>query len=553
MERPVGGDQSRQSIRALQFPVNLQRNALCYAADSNWYGRISFLGLRPGFAISSKRGPTQTFKQFLRLSIRFAGVIGAVGAVTTIDLRVIHVNSPTAALSFLLLILALATRAGLKESILASVASMLAYNFFFLPPVGTFTIADPQNWVALFVFLATGITASQLSSSAKRKAEEASLREHEVQRMYDFSRALMLRESERSLPDHITQKISELFGVPEVSYYDRETDSVCTLVTTDPLIQEAMLRDACTTGEIRRQPESDALIAPVRLGGRSLGSLGIAGSARISEVALQAIAQLVAIAIERARAQQAAARIEAARQNEQLKSTLLDALAHEFKTPLTSVKAAVTAMLARGAFGEMEQDLLSVIEEEADHLNDLVTEAIELARISAGPVKLHRESYSVEELISSAIVPLRRLTAERVLEVTIEPELPPIRIDRRLSELALRQVLDNALKYSPASSQVEIMAERENDAIVIRVSNAGLAIPKPEQDLIFQKFYRGHDVQGRVTGTGMGLAIAREIIEAHGGRIWLNSEPGKTIQFSFTLPAMLSGERARVHQTQTVA
>jgi two-component system sensor histidine kinase KdpD len=481
------------------------------------------------------------------------GVIAAVAAVTTVDFRIIHVNSPAAALSYLLLILALATRVGLQESILASVASMLAYNFFFLPPINTFTIADPQNWVALFVFLATAITASQLSSSARRKAEEASLREQEIQRMYEFSRALMLRENERSLADQITQKISELFGVPEVAFYDRETDSVCMLATADPLIQEPMLRDSARTGEIRRQAESAALIVPVRLGGRSLGSLGIAGSARISEVALQAIAQLVAIGLERARAQQAAARTEAARQNEQLKSTLLDALAHEFKTPLTSIKAAVTTMLSRGTFVEMEQDLLSVIEEETDHLNNLVTEAIELARISAGPVKLHRESYSVDELISSAMVPLRRLTEDRVLEVTVEPSLPPIEIDRRLSELALRQVLDNALKYSPASSEIQITVGREGDGIVISVSNAGPAVPNAEQDLIFAKFYRGRDARGRVPGTGMGLAIAREIIEAHGGRIWLDSVPGRRIQFSLTLPAMSSGERARTRQPQTVA
>jgi two-component system sensor histidine kinase KdpD len=495
----------------------------------------------------------QGFAHLLRLFVRLIGVIGAVAAVTVIDVRLLHLNSATAAFSFLLLILGLATRLGLKESILASLVGMLAYNFFFLPPIGTFTIADPQNWVALFVFLVTAITASQLSSSARRKAEEAAFREQEVQRMYNFSRALMLRDDERTLPDEITQKISELFDVQDVSLYDREADSVSTIAPPGSPLQEAFLRDVATTGEMWRKPESTALIVPLRLGGRSMGSLGVAGSNRISDVALQAIAQLVAIGLERARAQDLAVRAEAARQNEQLKSILLDALAHEFKTPLTSIKAAATAVLSRNGLDAIEEDLLTVVDEEADHLNNLVTEAIELARIGTGPVKLHRELCSADELISSSIAQLRHLTEERILEVTVKRDLPAIEIDRKLGELALRQLLNNALKYSPPSSLIQITAESESDAIVFGVSNAGSGIPKAEQDLIFEKFYRGRDVRARVAGTGMGLTIAREIVEAHGGRIWLKSESGKGVQFSFTLPTITSRKSLQDQQPQIVA
>ena len=481
------------------------------------------------------------------------GVVAAVAAVTAIDFRLLHVNSPTAAFSFLLVVLGFATRVGLKESIIASLAGMLAYNFFFLPPIGQFTIADPQNWVALFVFLVTAITVSQLSSSARRKAAEAASREQEVQRMYDFSRALMLRDDERSLPVQIMQKISELFGVQDVSFYDRETDSVSKTAPPGSPLQEALLRDVAQTGEIWRKPESGALIAPVRLGGRSLGSLGVDGIKRISEVALLAIAQLVAIALERARAQDVAARAEAARQNEQLKSTLLDALAHEFKTPLTSIKAAATTVLSRDTLDAVEQDLLTVVDEEADHLNNLVTEAIELARIGAGPVKLERESCSAQDLISSAIAQLRRLTEGRVLDVAVERDLPPMVIDRRLAELALRQLLNNALKYSTPSSLIQITAESQADAIVFEVSNAGPGIPKTEQDRIFEKFYRGREVRALIPGTGMGLTIAREIIQAHGGQIWLNSESGKGVQFSFTLPTTAARRPLGNRQTRTVA
>jgi len=496
------------------------------------------------------RTPMHSLIHFPRFVLRLTAVLGAVAAVTAVNHVLLRVNSSTAAFSFLLLILALATKVGLTESIVASLASMLAYNFFFLPPIGTFTIADPQNWVALFVFLVTAITASQLSSSARRKAEEAASREQEVQRMYEFSRALMLRDDERTLPDQIVQKISELFGAEDVSFYDRKSDAICSLGLLDSPLQVSQLREVARSGEVWRKPESSAMIAPIRLGGRSLGSLGVAGANGLTEIALQAVAQLVAIALERARTQEFAARAEAARQNEQLKTTLLDALAHEFKTPLTSIKAAASTVLSRNRLDELEQDLLTVVDEETDHLNSLVNEALELARISAGRVRLQRELCSANELISSATGQLRRLREERVLEIRIEPDLPSLLVDRRLTELALRQLLNNALKYSPPSSLIQVSVEGQGDSIVVGVFNVGPGIQEAEQALVFQKFYRGRNVREQIPGTGMGLAIAKEIVEAHGGRIWLTSEPEKSVQFFLTLPTVTSRKRLKDHETK---
>jgi len=511
--------------------------------------------LRPktGWRNTEGRTTLPRSSPFLRRVCRFLGVAVAVAALTAIDFRVVHANSATAAFSYLLLILGLATRAGLPESIAASFASTLAYNFFFLPPIGTLTVADPQNWVALVAFLVTAITASQLSTSARRKAEEAGFRQQELQRMYNFSRALMLKSDEPSLANQITRQISELFDAQDVWFYDCATNSVCKITTPPSPLEESLLREVGTGGQIWRKTERGALIVPVRLGGRCLGSLGVAGAAFVSEVALQAIAQLVAIAMERTRAQELTARAEAARQNEQLKSTLLDALAHEFKTPLTSIKAAATTVLSRNTLNEMERDLVSVVDEEADHLDRLVSEAIELARIGASPVTLHREPCSVDELISSAVTQLRRLSEGRVLELAIKRDLPLIEIDRRLSELALRQLLNNALKYSPPSSAIQVTAESQGDNVMLRVCNAGQGIPRSEQDLIFEKFYRGREARARIAGTGMGLTIARDIIEAHGGRIWLASEPAKGVQFSFTLPTFASVKAIRQQRQQTVA
>jgi two-component system sensor histidine kinase KdpD len=281
----------------------------------------------------------------------------------------------------------------------------------------------------------------------------------------------------------------------------------------------------------------------VRLGGRTLGSFGWSG-AELSSAAGSAVAQLAAIAVERAREQQIANRMEAARQNEQLKATLLDALAHEFKTPLTSIKAAITTVLSQREHNPVEHELLTVADEEADHLTRLVTETIKIARIEAGQVKLHPQPCSASALISSALAKLKAAHDGRDIQVNASADLPEMEIDTDLGELALRQLIVNALKYAPPSSPIRISAEKENgNFIAIHVANDGPGIPVSEQEIIFEKFYRSRDVRGRIPGTGMGLTIAREIIKAHNGRVWVESAPGAGVRFSLTLPVTtLDGE-----------
>ena len=487
--------------------------------------------------------------KLIRSALTWIASLGAVLLLTFVDFRILHVNSATAGFSFLLLVLALATRVGLRESITASFASMLAYNFFFLPPVGTFTIADPQNWVALITFLATAITAGTLSTNAKRRAEEASEREQEMRRMYNFSRSLMLGDNERSLANHIIQQLSVSFSLENVSLYDLETDTVFQIAHEGGGVPESLLRRVAASGETWGERES-ATVVPVRLGRGSLGSVGIARGGAISEVALEAVAQLIAIAIERARAQQIAGQLEATRQNEQLKSTLLDALAHEFKTPVTAVKAAITTLLSRPKNDAVEVELLTVIDEEADRMTKLVNDSIEMARIGSGPVEPHRALCSAEALISSTVRELRPGLSERELQVTVEPDLPPINVDAKLSGLALRQVLDNAFKYSPPGTAVRVEASRLDDRfIVMRVANEGSAIPLTEQTLLFEEFYRGREARSRVPGTGLGLNITREIIQRQGGRIWMESGPGQGVKVLFTLPVEQKLEAIPAEQT----
>lgn len=471
----------------------------------------------------------------LHRTIGIALALAAVAGITAAEFSVVHVNSATAAFSYLLLVLALATRKGLAESLAASFASILCYNYFFLPPIGNLTIADPQNWVALVTFLVTSITASHLSSSAREQAEEATARQQELERLQEFTTALMIGDAERSIVSQIAQQIARVFELPSVAFYDAASDAVC-LAGRNPGANLAELRLASQNDNIVRDLPKDLAVVPVHLGGSALGSFAAAGAASLSDLALKAIAQASAIAMERARAQEVSSRADATRRHEELKSTLLDALAHEFKTPLTSIRAATTTLLARPGRTATDHELLTIADEEADRLTRLVNEALETTRVSSGDVQLHREPINAEALITSAFDPIRAVCDDRQIEFSLAPNLPKLDIDPNLAGLALRQLLNNALKYAPPASPIRISTARTENFVTFQVQNEGPGIPANEQKAIFEKFYRGSEARSRVPGTGLGLTIARGIVEAHGGSISVESEPGQSTRFTISLP-----------------
>ena len=252
------------------------------------------------------------------------GALGIVGGITFLYYRLLAVNNVTVALSFVLAVLAIATRWGLVEALIASVAGVLCFNYFFLPPVGTFTIADPQNWVALSAFVVTAVIASQLSANARKRALESTHRQHEMERLYKLSRSLLLLDVHGPLAQEITNSIAQVFELTGVAFYDRSSDRIHRAGPRDIPVDAAKLRDAALQGTVFRDTTINTTVIPISLGGKPMGSLGIQGS-QISETALHAIANLMAITLERSHAEDVATRAEAARQSEELKSTMLDA------------------------------------------------------------------------------------------------------------------------------------------------------------------------------------------------------------------------------------
>src|SRR5437867_6518101 len=474
-----------------------------------------------------KRKPIQTL-------VRVLGTLLIIAAITAFYFFIFNqANSITIAMTFLLATLGVATAWGLLEAIIASVAGMLCFNFFFLPPVFTFYLADTQNWVALFVFLVTAVIASQLSTTVKQRALEATRQREEMERLYELSRTLMLVDKESPTAGQISQRIAQVFGVSGVAVFDRETDQIYRTGAMDIPVSDTKLRDSALQATGFHDPEANLFVLPLSLGREPVGSLAIYGGS-ILDTALHAIENLAAILMARERAEAVATRMEAARQNEAMKSMLLDALAHEFKTPLTSIKAAASSILDAGT--PAQKELVAVIEEESDRLDSLVSETIRMARIEAGDLRLHKRPRVASDLIRTALQKLKILLEDRDVRIEAGADLPEMMVDAELVELTIRQLLTNALKYSNPESPIIIRAAAADGVVKLSVKDFGPGIAPKNLLKIFEKYYRVEDNTARIPGTGIGLSIARDIVKAHGGDIWVEGVLGEGSEFFFTLP-----------------
>jgi two-component system, OmpR family, sensor histidine kinase KdpD len=462
---------------------------------------------------------------------RLAGAVAAVAGITTAYFQFIHVNPTTVALTYIVAILLIATKWGIAGSTAAALAAILGFNLFFLPPVGTLTIADPQNWVALVAFLITAIVASQLSGRARRRNLDAISRQRDLERLYALSRALLLSDHSAPIPAAIARHIADVFDLEAVALYDHRAGTVSLGGPKEATAIEGRLREVARQATSFRDA-SGMIVTAIQLGGVPIGSLAIT-DAGLSDTVLQSIANLVAIGLERARGQEAATRAEAARQSGELRATMLDAVAHELKTPLTSMKAAAADLTGSTSPDSRDRELITIIDEELDRLQVLVTDAIQMLRIDAGDFKVHRDRHVLVDIVDSTLRALEaRLDGHPVIKQI--PDDLVIDVDRDLLHLALRQLLDNAVKYSPQTSTIQIAAAT-NGSIDIAVRNSDSTIPEREQPHVFERFYRGTGA-GHIPGTGMGLAIVQQIAQAHGGALKVSSAPETGTEFTMSFP-----------------
>ena len=493
-------------------------------------------GKHPGSGPMTAAGAREVPWQLAKALRSYALGVLAVLAITVVYRHEPIVNVTTVGFTFLLAILVAAAVSGFGTSLLMSVAAAAAYDYFFIPPIYEWNISDPQNWVALTAFVITAAVGSALSASARRQTRVARRQRVEAEQLYSLSQRLLSAGDSLALCNAIPEDIVECFGTRAVALLLAEDQMVFYSAGGSHLFDTAELKASLADKTVRVDAESKLSYVPLRLGMRLIGTVGLAGAGLSSET-LGALGPLVTIAIERARAIEQVGKIEGLRESEKLKSSLLDAITHEFRTPLTAMKLSVTGMLSDLNFNREEcRELLAMVDEGCDRIDQLVDEVSQMSRIESGDVQLKLSHHSVGELIDTALAASRSILGSRPVERRIANEEVPVRADLQWATKVLVHLLMNANLYSAPDSPIVIRTETGKGFVFFHVVDRGPGIDAAEIPRIFEKFYRGKEHRCRVHGTGMGLPIAKAITEAHGGTMTAVSKLAEGSVFTFSLP-----------------
>jgi two-component system, OmpR family, sensor histidine kinase KdpD len=472
--------------------------------------------------------------------LRYVVITLAAGLLVLLFRTLLRVNQTTVALSFLMLVLLTASRWRLAPAVYLSILCTVLYNFFFLPPIGRLTINDPQNWVALGAFLCCGVLVSHLAARERRHAEASEDRRREVELLYEFSQQMLLQEDLRGLARATPSVAAAVFGFRAVALYVRDDDAAYYSDPRNELLPAVDLKLTAgqpDAGVLRR---GEVCIVPLSLGMRSLGALALTDGGFSTQI-YEAIGGLVAIALERAAAVERSSRLEAWREGERLRSALLDSVTHDLRTPLTAIRAAATTLSSQPDLPEPDRaELVTVVDEESARLDRLIGQAVEMAQLDAAAVQVNAQPEDIRGLIETTVEQMRPLLRDRPIELRIAAGLPQISMDRSLVHRVLRHIVENAARYSPAGSPITIGVVRDEHRLMVTVADTGPGIDPGDQPFVFDKFFRGKKQKSQFAGTGMGLAIAKAILEAHRGGIELASRAGEGTRVTFWLPLELA-------------
>lgn len=466
------------------------------------------------------------------VTIRIAVGIAAALFITWAAYR-FHFNLSSATSLHFFLVTAIALRWGFLEASIVSLLSVVCLDYFFTQPLFRFYMTDSHDWVALVTFESVALLVSRLSNQVSGHAREAEIHRSQLLKLYELSQNILLVDQQKPVDQQLTNLIQATLQAKGVALWNAYDLHLCTSGTCD-----------ITDDEVRfiyftEHNEDDSITATsrrvLRSGTRAIGSLFLCGHS-LDDASINATASLTAVAIERARSFSAETSAEAARQSEQLRSAVLDGLAHAFKTPLTTIRSSSSGLLEMDTLSGAEKRLVTLIDQHADHLNDLTTRLLRTARIDNADLRLKREQIDLTQLIQNSIEASEQDLGTHTVHLQARTQRSVVWADRQLLEMAIFQLLDNAAKYGSPDSSITIDVQEEQAETLISIRNEGSFIPPHEREKIFKRFYRSPGSDRRASGTGIGLSVVKRITEAHQGRAWVDSSEHTGTTFFVTLP-----------------
>jgi two-component system, OmpR family, sensor histidine kinase KdpD len=466
----------------------------------------------------------------------------------------LYLPLPDLSLVFLTAVLFSAVTWGLLPSIFAAILSVLVYNFLFIPPLYTFSVASPRDLLNLIVFLIVAVLTSNLAARVRHQADAAKHREARTAALYALSRqiagAAELNDVLRAIVTYVAQVLSAKVVVllPEADRIFPQAAHPADIELTEAE------RAAATWAWQHNQPAgrgadtlpgSDWFYLPLATARSTVGVLGLQFDTPGAVISpdqrrlLEALAGQAAVAVERTRLVREMEQARLLTETERLRDALLSTISHDLRTPLVSIIGAASSLLTYGAtYAEKDRrDLLLTIQEEAERLNRFVGNLLDMMRLESGALELKRDWVEIGDVIGTALSRLTHALSEHHIVVDVEPELPMLWIDFVLIEHVLVNLLENAAKYSAAQTTIHVTARRQGHVIIVQVADQGIGVPAADLERIFDKFYRVQRGDRHGAGTGLGLSICRGIIEAHGGYIAARSPAnGQGTAFTVTLP-----------------
>jgi len=490
----------------------------------------SKLGSRPVVAVVSRSAPSSGF---LRRALKFLPGIAAVLLVVWIDFRLAAPLATTAFLCFPIIVV-VAVKFGFREATLTSLVAVACLDFFFTAPLFSFRMPNPSDWVALGAFEFAGLVVSRLSTDVLDQARIVGEERGHLEKLLRFARSILLLNLHEPAGPQIAEFIDQAIEADAVALFDSATTRVHTAGASRAAVGAAA-KNSWVQGGNADDPAAHIWARVLRLGHNSIGAIALRGK-DLNPLVMDAVASITAVALERAHSFEKETRAEGARQSDQLRTAVLDALAHAFKTPLTAILAATSGLLDTAALSPRETDLVTLIDEESIRLNDLATRLLQTARLDSSAIKVQKNGCTLPDLIERVTDAFYAELESGRIGVDLPPNPPLLSGDCALIATALRQFVDNAVKYSDPSSTIGISVKWTEKEIVMSVHNYGPVILPEDRERIFERFYRSPGTEHRAAGTGLGLSISKKVAEAHRGRAWVVSDEAEGTTFFLALP-----------------